>query len=139
MKRILLLTIFLPLLINAQQSKLKIESAWARPAASGHNSALYMTISNTGDSEDTLYAAKSAAAQIVEIHETYKAGDDMMGMREVDHVEIAPESSVSFKPGGHHIMLIGATIDLKAGDTIKVDLFFRKNGKLTVEATVKSF
>ncbi|MGK9369145.1 copper chaperone PCu(A)C [Melioribacter sp. Ez-97] len=139
MKKLLLLTIFLPVLLYGQQTKIKVENAWARPAAMGHNSALYMTITNTGDSEDTLYAAKSSAAQIVEIHETYKAGDDMMGMREVEFVKISPGSSVSFKPGGHHIMLIGSTKDLKAGDSIKVELFFRKNGKIITEAKVKTF
>lgn len=135
----LLLTFFLPLIINAQESKIEVTNAWARPAATGHNSALYMTISNKSTLEDTLYAAKSSVAQIVEIHETYKAGEDMMGMREVEFVKILPNSSLSFKPGGHHIMLIGVTKDLIAGDSIKVDLFFRKNGKINVKAKVKSF
>ncbi len=138
MKKLLLLTFFLPLLINAQ-SKIEVTDAWARPAATEHNSALYMTISNKSNLEDTLYAAKSSAAQIVEIHETYKAGNNMMGMREVEFVRISPQSSVSFKPGRHHIMLIGATKDLIAGDSIKVELFFKKNGTITVKAKIRSF
>ena len=72
---------------------LSIDDPWIRPANSGTNTALFFKVVNGTDKPDTLYGAESDLAEIVEVHETYQKGADMMGMRQVDMVEILKTSS----------------------------------------------
>lgn len=136
------LNIFLILLLaasatHAQKSKIEIKDAWARPAGQGANSALYFTIENKGPNADTLIAVESKAADIVEIHETYKKDNDRMGMRPVKFVAVNSKSKTEFKPGGLHVMMLDMQKDFKMGDKLEAVLLFKKSGKIKVEAVIK--
>lgn len=120
-----------------QNSKLKIQNAWVRPAAKGANSALYFTLKNNGSKTDTLIGVESKIAEIVEVHESYKKDNDRMGMREVGKLAIKPKSELEFKPGGFHVMLLGALKDLKIGDQIEVVLLLKYVGKIKIKAEVR--
>jgi copper(I)-binding protein len=124
-------------LINEKYGKIKIKDPWFRPAAKGMNSALYFEIVNNPSEPDTLYKAESSLAQKVEVHETFMV-DDKMGMRKVESLVINPNSKVSLKPGGYHVMLIRLLKDLKKGDKGEVKLFFKTAGQITIEAVVKT-
>lgn len=65
------------------------------------------------------------------------AGSSMMGMHEVDQVEIPAGESVTLEPGGFHIMLMELKQPIKAGDSIPVTLTFEKAGVVKVDATAK--
>ncbi len=146
MKRRLLIIVALIFTINmiifaqqpkTQNSKLKIQNAWVRPAARGANSALYFVLQNNGSKPDTLIGAESKLADIVEVHESYKRDNDRMGMREVKLVAIAANSKVELKPGGFHVMLLGVMKDLKIGDSFEAVLQFKYAGKIKVIAEVR--
>ena len=132
MKPLLLVLIFFVL----AGDKIRIENAWLRPSSRGFNSALYFDVKNGTDFPDTLYKVESDLAKLVQIHETYKKGDKM-GMREVKKVGIKPHSIFSFKPGGHHIMLIKLQKDLKEKSSGEVTLYFKSAGKIKLKVPVK--
>lgn len=115
---------------------LVIRNIWARAASQADAlSAVYMIIENRGDQPDRLLHAHCDVAGTVELHESKMEGG-VMKMRPVDGIDIPAHSTVELKPGGLHVMLIGLTRDLNAGDTIEVELHFEHAGHVAVEATV---
>jgi len=129
----LIISLFISLIYS---SGIEVKDAWIRPGAQGMNTAIYFSINNTGDTSDTLYNAKCEVAKVVEVHETYKAGD-MMGMRKTDFVLVKGNSSFSFKPGGHHVMLIDLKKKLRVGEKYHFTLYFKKAGEVRVTAEVR--
>jgi len=53
-----------------------------------------------------------------------------MKMREVGSIEIKPAEKIAMQPGnGYHIMMIGLTQQLKAGDKVPMTLTFEKQAR----------
>lgn len=103
----------------------------------GANSAAYMVIRNTGAAADRLVAARSDVAKTVEIH-TVVEENGMMQMRPVEGgIEIPAGGEVTLKPGGYHVMLIGLTRDMKAGENMQLTLQFEKAGEVPVTAAIR--
>jgi len=99
-------------------------------------SAAYMVIKNSGGQPDALMSAKTDAAKAVELH-NMKMDNDVMTMFQVPQIDIPANGQVELSSGGYHIMLIGLTRDLKAGDKVMLTLNFQNNGSVTVEADVR--
>ncbi len=118
-------------------NKVEIKDAWLRTGAKGLNSALYFKIENNSTKPDTLYKVSSNVAKHIQMHETYKK-NDMMGMREIKNLIVKPNSSIEFKPGSYHIMLMDLTKDLKEGDEIDFTLYFKPAGELKIKANVEN-
>ncbi|SKA18382.1 hypothetical protein SAMN02745126_04040 [Enhydrobacter aerosaccus] len=117
---------------------LTIGHPWSRataptaPAGGG-----FLTITNTGTTPDRLVAARSPAAETVQIHEM-KMDGNVMRMREVEHgLEIAPGATVTLAPGGFHLMLMGLKAPLKQDTHVPVTLVFEKAGSIDVELAVE--
>ncbi|MCS6938489.1 MAG: copper chaperone PCu(A)C [Roseiflexaceae bacterium] len=103
----------------------------------GANSAAYMVIRNTGNEPDKLIAASTDVAKTVELHTVVEEGG-MMRMRQVEGgIDIPAKGEVVLKPGGFHVMLIGLTRDLNAGDKVQLTLTFEKAGQIPVTAEVR--
>ena len=64
--------------------------------------------------------------------------DGSMGMRPVARLEIPAGGSVALQSGSYHIMLIGLTKPLAAGETVELTLLFEKAGAITVRAEVRA-
>lgn len=116
---------------------ISIEGAWARPAAAGRMSAGYFLITNFEQVNDTLTGVSSGAAELTEIHESYEQEGGMMGMREVPELEIPAGSTVSFEPGGLHIMFIQLTESLEEDDEVEITFHFANQDDLTVSLPVR--
>lgn len=119
------------------QQLITIQDAWIRPAAAKANSALFFEVVNNSSSPDTLLSAKGNLSEIVELHETYKKENDIMGMREVHKVAIPAKGTVKFKPGALHIMLISLMKDIRIGEQHEVTLVFKNAGAVKVKAVVR--
>ena len=100
------------------------------------NTAFFFNVYNSSEIADTLISVESKIAKIVEIHETFTKGEDMMGMRSVDFVEIPAGTNFEFKPMHHHVMLIKVIDDLKIEGEGIVNLNFKNAGKIEVKAKV---
>lgn len=121
-----------------QAGDLRIEKAWSR-ATPGNSKigAGYLTVTNTGSAPDTLVSATTSASDHVEIHEMAMK-DGVMTMRPIAKgVTIAPGKSVTFAPGGFHMMLMGLKAPLKQGDKVPLTLTFAKAGKVDVTLDVQ--
>jgi hypothetical protein len=115
---------------------ISIDHAWARSAAAGFNSAVYLTIANNGAEADTLVGASCEAAMLTEIHQTRMDGG-MMRMAPAGPIEIPAGGSVEFKPGGFHVMLVDLRQDLPEGSELPVTLRFERAGDVVVTAVVR--
>lgn len=117
---------------------LQIGHPWTRATVPGQSSGgVYLSIENKGQTSDRLVSAFSPIARLTEIH-IMSLEDNVMKMREIGSIEIKAAEKISMQPGrGHHIMLIGLSQSLKAGDRIPLTLTFEKAGKLEVVACVK--
>jgi copper(I)-binding protein len=97
----------------------------------------YVTITNNGDETDTLIAVE-ADFERVEIHDT-KVENDVASMFRVEGVIIEPDETVTFSPGGKHIMFMGLDGDpFEEGETVNATLVFEKAGRLEVVFDVET-
>lgn len=115
---------------------LQIGHAWAR-ATAGKAGAAYLEIRNGGGTADKLVAAASPAAGTVELHAHIRDGD-VMRMRKVPAIDLAPGEAVKLAPGGLHVMLMGLAAPLNAGDKFPLTLTFEKAGTVTLEVEVQA-
>jgi periplasmic copper chaperone A len=120
-----------------------IKSAWSRsaPELMSGTGIVYMTITNTGNSVETLLAGKTPAAQSIELHMHTVDANGVFRMRMVDggRIEIAPGETVELKSGGLHIMLIDLTKALEAGDSFPLTLKFEHAGEVTFYVPVADY
>lgn len=105
-----------------QPAPVAVSGAWARPLLQGQvSSGAYMTL--TAREPLTLTGASSPAAAIIEIHQMKMEGD-VMKMRAVDTLALAPGQPVEFKPGGYHFMLMDLQAPFKPGEQVPLTLRF---------------
>lgn len=98
----------------------------------------YMTITNTGTTDDRLITASSPRAGKVEIHEM-KMDNDVMIMRQLANGLALPAGkTVELKPGGYHVMFMKVGEPFQQGQTIKTTLTFEKAGSVEVDFPVGS-
>jgi copper(I)-binding protein len=138
---------------------IEVVDVWARTspmvATAG---AVYMTITNSGDTDDALIGAgvDPSIAKKVEMHETVAvpsdtsggmgsetstamggSGSEMMEMRPVDRIVAPADGFVALEPGGYHIMLLDLVQPLAVGTSIDLVLTFEHAGEMTVTAAVR--
>lgn len=121
----------------AKAGPITVEQPWSRATPGGTTVAAgYLKLTNTGATADRLTGGTFARAKTVEIH---MMTNDMgvMKMREVaEGVALPPGVPVELKPGGLHLMLMGLSEALQAGDRVPGTLQFEKAGTVDVEFVV---
>lgn len=116
---------------------IQTEEPWARESPPMvKNGAAYMTLVNTGAETDRLLSAAGDVAETIELH-THLLENNVMKMRKVDAIEVAPGEPTALKPGGLHVMLIGLKKPLVAGQTFPLMLKFEKAGEVPVQVMVR--
>lgn len=110
---------------------------WMRSGMKDGNSAGYMMLTNYTDANVTLVGASSEVAAAVEIHLSSMGDDGVMQMAQQESVEIPAGRALELKPGSYHIMLIGLTQDLSAGDEVTLTLHFDGYDDVTVTIPVQ--
>lgn len=117
---------------------LEISLPWSRaippgaPVAAG-----FLTIRNTGDTDDRLVAIRSDAADRVEIHEV-RHENGMARMRPLkDGLPLPAGETVVLKPGGYHVMFITPRDGFVARGTVTATLVFETAGSLDVVFDVR--
>ncbi|MDN4504319.1 copper chaperone PCu(A)C [Alteromonadaceae bacterium BrNp21-10] len=101
------------------------------------NTSAYFTLTNNDTIERTIVSAISSAAPQVEIHEHVML-DDMMRMQQVEKVVIAPGETVTFAPGGLHLMLFGLNKPLINDDKVSVTLQMKNGEQLEFTAIAQA-
>lgn len=109
---------------------------WARPGTKGDNSASYVAINNEGGA-DTLVAVSGDIAASIELHTVIKSNGLMQMVPVEGGIPIAANAVQVLKPGSFHIMMIGLTKDLAAGDSFTLKMTFAKAGDVTITVPVR--
>lgn len=120
---------------DAKVGNIHIDDAWTRSGQTGQMTGAFMEIKNKG-AADKLVSASSDVAKATELHAS-DISNGVMTMRKVDAMEIPADGELKLKPGGYHIMLIGLTRPLIAGETLPIKMKFEKAGDVTVQAKIK--
>jgi copper(I)-binding protein len=115
---------------------LTVSDAWIRsPAPGGQTAAGYFKLANHTAKPLVLTGAESDACASIEMHTTEHDGTTMR-MRPLDRVEVPPGGTITFEPGGRHLMLLhytGVTTP-----TTDVTLQFEDGTRLRVPFEVRS-
>ncbi len=116
-----------------------ISDAWVKAADEGM-SAAFGELRNNGSDDITVVSATSEASTSLQLHETVENGSGEMVMREIEGGFVIPaDGSLSLEPGGDHIMLMGLTAPLRAGDEVVFTLTFSDGSSYTFTAPVKDY
>lgn len=134
---LLVLAAAAPAVHAAERAAIDVVQPWSRPAMAGMNGAGFMTLVNRGKAADALTGANSPLARKVELHRSSIAGG-VASMQHVHRLAIPAGARVTFAPGGHHLMLIGLTKQLRPGDAVPVTLTFASGATKTVNFAVGS-
>jgi copper(I)-binding protein len=115
-----------------------ITDAYARSASpSAMTGAAFMTITNDGPEDDRLIAARSEAAERVELHTHLIDANGVARMVEVEDGFVIPAGgSHVLERGGDHVMFLGLTAPFEPGGTVPLTLVFEKAGEIAVELPV---
>lgn len=116
-----------------------IKHPWTRATAPGAVVGVgYLTITNSGKAADRLVGGAFSGAEAVEVHEMKMDGEKMIMRQVKDGLEIKPGETVTFSPGGFHLMVVGLKSPIVPGDNIKGSLTFEKAGSVDVTYKVES-
>jgi copper(I)-binding protein len=122
---------------------LVVTDAWAKAVqmdAEHPMTGVFMKLSNPTDEPLTVASAASSAARMVELHETVADENGSTTMQKVEGgFTIAPGADRVLEPGGEHVMLMGMTQDLIAGDEVEVILTLADGTEIRVTAAVRDF
>lgn len=102
------------------QAQVVVEDAWTR-ATVAQQRATGVFMSLTAKVPTRVVGVSSPAAEVVELHEMRMDGE-VMKMRAVEALDLRPGEKFVFAPGGHHVMLIGLTEQVREGAVIPVSL-----------------
>lgn len=121
----------------AGSGALFVGDAWAR-ATIGEStvSAIYLSVTNRGDTPERLVGASADRAGRTTLHRSV-VEDGVMKMRHVEAVVIPAGATVRLEPGGLHMMLLGVSSRLEAGERITVTLRFERAGEMPLSVPVR--
>ncbi|MBR9764109.1 MAG: DUF1775 domain-containing protein [Rhodobacteraceae bacterium] len=92
----------------------------------------FLTVTNTGSTDDRLISVETPVAEKGEIHEMAMEGE-VMRMRALDDGLVIPAGeSVELKPGSYHLMFMKLQQPLVEGESVDVTLTFEHAGSVTL-------
>ena len=109
---------------------MKATDAWVRATvASQKSTGAFVTLTSSEDAK--VVAATSPAAAMVELHTSSQEGG-VMQMRAVEAIELPAGKPVQLKPGATHVMLMGLSKPVAAGESFPLVFTIEdKRGKRT--------
>jgi copper(I)-binding protein len=116
--------------------KVAVEQPWMRFIIKARPAAGYMTLRNEGDKPATLTAASSPACGMLMLHQS-KRKNGIDSMQHMTGVSIPPHGTVTFAPGGYHLMCMQPQNTMQIGKSVPVTLTFANGSKVTAQFPVK--
>jgi periplasmic copper chaperone A len=115
---------------------LLIGDPWMRFIMPSRPAAGYFTLTNATSAPRTLVGAASPACGALMLHQTvHEGGVDKMAM--VNDVSIPAHGSVSFAPGGYHLMCMSPLPQIVPGHSVVVTLRFADGGEISAGFPVR--
>jgi copper(I)-binding protein len=124
-------------------AELTVSNAWMRALPASIPSGGYFTLHNPGNKPAILTGASSPACGMLMLHKTTSmngmAGNSGMAkMEDVSEVEVPAGGTLSFSPGGYHLMCMHVTAVLKPGATVPVTFAFKDGSSLKAPFAVRN-
>jgi copper(I)-binding protein len=122
--------------VLAADDGITVSESWARASPGATTTgAAYVTLKG-GSRPEQLIGASTPVAATAEAHETIN-DNGVMKMRPVGPISVLPGQTVTFAPGGTHIMLMGLKQKLTEGQSFPLTLTFAHAAPITVEVKVR--
>lgn len=113
-----------------------VSNAWFRALPSNLPAAGYFTLHNLGPALQ-LKGASSPACGSLMLHRSSEEGG-MSSMSMVESVDVPAGGTISFSPGGYHLMCENPSPTMQPGWTVPVTLQFGDGSDVTASFTVKN-
>lgn len=115
-----------------------LTDGWAKAADEGMT-AVFGTLQNPGADDLVVVAATTPAAASAELHETVDDGGTMKMRQKPGGFTVKGGGSLELAPGGDHVMLMGLTAPLRAGDDVELTLELADGSTVELTVPVKDF
>lgn len=112
---------------------IKIGHAWALPAVFGVDGQVFMPLFNAGKTPDSLIAARSSMAGIVELRTNNRYDDPP-----AKEFSLEPAKPLAMRPTAYHLRLMGLRKPLKLDDRFFIVLDFLNAGEIEIEVYVET-
>ncbi|MGH6875785.1 MAG: copper chaperone PCu(A)C [Rhizomicrobium sp.] len=113
-----------------------VTGAWFRSLPADLPAGGYFELHNSGTSPVVLVAAKSSACGMLMLHESTEQSG-VSRMRDVHDLTVPAGGTVTFAPGGYHLMCMHPTSAMTPGRAVPVALVFANGGQLSAVFSVK--
>jgi copper(I)-binding protein len=111
---------------------------WARATPPGaRTAAAYLVLTNKGTESRSLLKIVSPISDRVTLHQTSVDAQGVSRMWPLAKLEIEPGQSVSFEPGGRHVMFDDIKAPFVAGQKVRLALTFEDEPEQIVELEVR--
>lgn len=119
--------------------KLVISDPWARAVSeAAPECGGFFVVANKGETADRLVSASSKVAERIEIHAIRVVGGDIKMRPLADGLRIPPDITLTLKPRGYHLLMLGMTVPLAVGAALPVTLVFDEAGSVDVELVIRA-
>ncbi len=120
---------------RAAQAQVELDDAWVRALPPTQtNTAAYVTVRNVSSEPLTISGGSASLAASVELHDTVEV-DGMLRMRQQESITVPAGESVSFAPGGLHLMLLGLERMPAVGESLELCLEINGTSQCTQAET----
>jgi len=123
---------------SAPATKVTVSDAWVKAAATGMT-AMFGVIHNDSGTAVTVAGASTDLSPMVELHETVMVDGAMQMRPKAGGFTVEAGTTFTLAPGGNHVMIMGLTRPVKAGDQVTVTLKLSDGSTLAVQAIGKDF
>ncbi|MDP9793493.1 copper(I)-binding protein [Catenuloplanes nepalensis] len=122
----------------AATSGLTMTDPWIKAADEGMTAA-FGTLVNGGTTDITVVSAATAVSPMMELHETTMVNGAMQMQPKQGGFTIPAGGEHVLEPGGDHIMMMGLTTPVKAGDQVPMTLTLGDGSTVQFTAVGKPF
>ncbi|MFJ6212091.1 copper chaperone PCu(A)C [Streptomyces sp. NPDC092296] len=113
-------------------ARISVSEAYIPLPASPTDAAGYLTLHNTGGTDDQLVKVGSPDARQVTMHRSTATS-----MAALPELPVPAHGSAAFTRGGDHLMIMGLAHRPTLGSTVRLDLTFARSGTITVKVPIK--
>ena len=115
---------------------LQVSGGWIRLLPGKLPAAGYFTLKNSGRAKVALTGANTPVCGMLMLHKSSDTGG-MSSMQDVENVEVPAGGTVTFTPGGYHLMCMDPKPSLKLGASVPVTLSFQGAPSVTARFDVR--
>jgi hypothetical protein len=121
---------------HAAPNAVTVSDPWMRTVMPSRPAAGYFTVANATATAHRLVGAESPACGMLMLHQSvHENGQERMVM--VKSVVVPAHASVTFAPGGYHLMCMSPTPAVAPGHAVPVTLRFADGDKVTASFPVR--